>query len=343
MTLYEYLGSNTLISNTYNIFNYNFLATRLKVLYGSRTIRPEIDISEAAQNYVDIYKNYLSALFQFDNEYNPMNAFEDTVIREGYDNTQNSSDTSIENESTTDTNFDGTVTNDNTNTQTSKDDNTTNTQHTLDLNDTTTSENKTTGTTTVDENKSNSGTEKVTNNSTSNDNASNFMYAYNQNSAATTGVPTQSNTNNGNTDGTSDTETTSTVGGNTRTENETSVGGSITLDKTGGETTDTTNTANSTLTNKEDKSQTEKSENSVTHNGSQTNTTKGNSERDYKETITKKGYNSVEEIEKALERYQQPYDIMCTKLVDIITLAYYPKRFRDNRYGYDGFALLYDD
>lgn len=63
MILSSYLVSNVLISNTYDIFNYDTFKRRLIARYGKRKIL-DLNISEIAQNAVDVNREYYASLFK---------------------------------------------------------------------------------------------------------------------------------------------------------------------------------------------------------------------------------------------------------------------------------------
>ena len=66
MTLSEYLSNNTLISNTYDLFNYEYFKTRFNSIYGNRKIRDdkgEMGIAIIAQNVIDINEPFIRNMF----------------------------------------------------------------------------------------------------------------------------------------------------------------------------------------------------------------------------------------------------------------------------------------
>lgn len=66
MKLKEYLLSHTLITNTYNIFDYERLITRLKIRYGNQYLRRDVEVEEIAdiaQNVIDVNADYFKNLF----------------------------------------------------------------------------------------------------------------------------------------------------------------------------------------------------------------------------------------------------------------------------------------
>lgn len=66
MILRDFLATNILISNTYDIFKYDTLAARLKVRYGNQLVRCDMtaaEIVDVAQNTIDINVDYFRALF----------------------------------------------------------------------------------------------------------------------------------------------------------------------------------------------------------------------------------------------------------------------------------------
>lgn len=79
MILRDYLSKYTLLSNTYDIFDYDTLAARLRVRYGNQQIRcdvPETEIAITAQNTIDVNREYFSALFS--NVVNPYETWRET-------------------------------------------------------------------------------------------------------------------------------------------------------------------------------------------------------------------------------------------------------------------------
>lgn len=74
MILLDYLRNNTLIVNTYNIINYDYLSRRFRVRYGKRELREDLtlaDYSDFAQNVVDINIDFFRNLLE-----NVLNPFE---------------------------------------------------------------------------------------------------------------------------------------------------------------------------------------------------------------------------------------------------------------------------
>lgn len=76
MLLLDYLKDNTLITNTYEIINYDYLSTRFRVRYGKRQMREDLNIddySEYAQNVVDINIGFFRNLLE--NVLNPFDSW----------------------------------------------------------------------------------------------------------------------------------------------------------------------------------------------------------------------------------------------------------------------------
>lgn len=84
MLLLDYLKSNTLISNTHGIFDYNLFKQRLIVRYGKREVREDIPleyIAIYAQNTIDINVDYFQFLMS-----NVVNPFETWAENETHTN-----------------------------------------------------------------------------------------------------------------------------------------------------------------------------------------------------------------------------------------------------------------
>lgn len=97
MLLRNYLAENTLINNTYNVINYDYLASRLRVRYGNRPLRKDLtitDIAIYAQNTIDINIDFFRNLL--DNVINPYETWGETETHENNGETTNTNSTNGE-------------------------------------------------------------------------------------------------------------------------------------------------------------------------------------------------------------------------------------------------------
>lgn len=77
MTLSEYLETNVLIANTHGIFSYDVFKKRLITRWGKRKIL-DGNISEIAQNAIDVEKSYYQGLFS--ENISPLKTWSETSV-----------------------------------------------------------------------------------------------------------------------------------------------------------------------------------------------------------------------------------------------------------------------
>lgn len=324
LTLKEYLkNGNPLITNSYNIFDITTLTTRIKTKYGRRLIRWDIEIdevSEIAQNAVDMYKDYLEEIFDFPKQYKIINPLHEESSRtlqytktgegeEDTNKTENTSSNGTINQSGS-TNEKGSFTEDITHgekiTREGTDNKTIN--GTVD----TTGTGKSTNT----NNETTDGTSSGTKTDTTLTNVS----AYNQ----TTGYAPRdqvigNDTTSGETheerEGTSETDTNTTGKETTVRTEEGTTGGTDTHSGTD----EKTGNNDKTGTSKADTTKSETGETKGVIN------VKNNTTENYnlKENATKDGHVKYEEIVNTLENLFSPYDWLCEKIVKAICEVFY--------------------
>lgn len=86
MTLQEYLMNNTLITNTYGIFDYNTLKARLIARWGKRKIL-DGNIADIAQNALDVEREYYEGLFN--QTISPLKTWSETTSENSSENGSN--------------------------------------------------------------------------------------------------------------------------------------------------------------------------------------------------------------------------------------------------------------
>lgn len=185
MILREFLKTNRLIANTYDIFDYDTLTIRFSLRFGNQQIRRDMEtelILSTAQNTIDINREYFRALFN--NVINPYETWGETNTHNDNGTEQRTITTTGENTTT----HTGTVTNADTGTITHN----------------TTGENTTNGTTHNDNPTSTTTTNNV--------NAYNATTAVPRDNSATTGTNISDSTYS---------DTTKTTAANTETRNTT--------------------------------------------------------------------------------------------------------------------------
>lgn len=110
MLLTEFLESGgKLYNDNYGIFDDNILSARAKFIFGGREIRRDIaadDIPNAGQMAIDVYRDYLTQLFDYSKQFAPTGTRMNTITR---GRTGNNSDTTT-NDLTDTTANGGTVT-----------------------------------------------------------------------------------------------------------------------------------------------------------------------------------------------------------------------------------------
>lgn len=324
ITLKEYLKTGKpLITNSYNAFDIPTLTTRIKTKYGRRLIRWDIEIdeiSEIAQNAVDMYKDYLQEIFQLPQEYNIINPLHEETSRtleytktgegeEDTNKTENTSTSGTVNQTGTtgeNSNFSEDITHGEKITREGTDNKTIN--GTVDTTGT--------GKSTITSNETTDGTTSGTKNDTTLTNVS----AYNQ---TTDYAPRDQVIGNDTTSGTNHQEITGTS------ETDTNTTGKETTVRTEEGTTGGTDTHSGTDTRSgnNDKTGTSKLDTTKSETGETTGiiNVKNNNTETYNmtEKATKDGHVKYEEIVNTLENLFSPYDWLGEKIVKAICEVFY--------------------
>lgn len=314
---------NVLITNNYNEFDNEILEIRMQSLYGERPLRCFTDskITKMAQNVVDMYKDYLKELFTFPTEYKLLEPELKKIIRDmSYTKT---------NDNTNDVTNNGSSSISATGGETTSNDTTTNETVTTDygktinhLDEITTHKNNSAN---GQNDATHTGTVVTESSNTNGNTTTKNVSAYNQLEGYT---PREQDVTNGNDSGTV-TQTNNLVD-NTTIKNTGEEDGTETrdLDETQGgkDTTTASGTQNDTgsLSTHNDTKTTSNDTSKTNYSGTET--------YDLKENTEEHGRLNYEEILNTIDNLFNPYDWLCSKIVNTICEVFYETKEKRSRY-----------